>query len=127
MLLIAVVWVGGHRVVVRPFAALRLEHLQSFVGDDRPTLRHYLGLFVSSATTLVDEVGSAISMRDLPVANGLTHKLKGVCGAVGAEQMTELSIRMEQALLNQSWSDADRLQAELREAFGRARAEADAV
>jgi HPt (histidine-containing phosphotransfer) domain-containing protein len=97
------------------------------VGEDSLTLRHYLGLFVTSSVTLVDELGSAIAARDLPVANRVAHKLKGVCGAVGAEQMADLTIRMEQALLDQSWSDADRLQAELRDAFDRARAEADSV
>ncbi len=106
---------------------LRLAHLQLFVGDDSPTLRHYLDLFVASAATLVDQVGSAIAVRDLALANALTHKLKGVCGAVGAEQMTELCVRIEQALLDQSWSNADRLAAELHEGFARARAEAAAV
>jgi hypothetical protein len=41
--------------------------------------------------------------------------------------MTQLSLRMEEALLTESWSDADRLHAELGEALARARAEADAV
>jgi signal transduction histidine kinase/CheY-like chemotaxis protein/HPt (histidine-containing phosphotransfer) domain-containing protein len=106
---------------------IRLGHLQSFVGDDRATLRHYLDLFVASSATLLDELGAAITIRDLPVANGLAHKLKGVCGAVGAEQMTELSVRLEEALVDQSWSAADRIEGELREAFERARAEADGV
>jgi HPt (histidine-containing phosphotransfer) domain-containing protein len=106
---------------------LNLGHLRSFVGDDLPTLRHYLGLFVTSAGAMLAQLGPPITVRDLTVANGLAHKLKGLCGTVGAEQMTELSVRMEQALLAESWTDADRLRAELHQAFARARAEAEAV
>jgi HPt (histidine-containing phosphotransfer) domain-containing protein len=106
---------------------LNVAHLRLFVGDEPPTLRHYLGLFVASSETLLDQLDSATTLRDRPAASGLAHKLKGMCGAVGAEQMTGLSIRMEQALAADAWSAADEIRAELREAFARARAEAEAV
>jgi HPt (histidine-containing phosphotransfer) domain-containing protein len=106
---------------------LNLGHLRLFVGDEPPTLRHHLCLFVASSETLLEQLDSATTLRDRPAASGLAHKLKGVCGAVGAEQMTGLSIRMEQALAADAWSDADELRAELREAFARARAGAQAV
>jgi HPt (histidine-containing phosphotransfer) domain-containing protein len=106
---------------------LKLAHLQSLVGDELPTVRHYLGLFTASAGSLLEELGQAITARDGTSAKGLAHKLKGLCGTIGAQQMTGLCIRMEEALLGQAWPDADQLQTELRTAFARARAEAEGV
>jgi signal transduction histidine kinase/CheY-like chemotaxis protein len=100
---------------------LNLGQLRSIVGDDPPSFRKYLSLFETSADTMVTQLGSTIALRDAEAAGRVAHKLKGVCGSIGAEEMAELSLRMEAALRLARWEEAERLQTGLVGAFDRAR------
>ena len=100
---------------------LNLGQLRSIVGDDPPSFRKYLSLFEGSADTMVTRLVSTIALRDAEAAGRVAHKLKGACGSIGAEEMAEMSLRMEAALRLASWEEAERLQAGLVGAFGRAR------
>jgi two-component system sensor histidine kinase/response regulator len=101
--------------------ALNLGQLRSIVGEDPPSFRKYLALFETSADTMVAQLVSTIALRDADAAGRAAHKLKGACGSIGAEEMAEMSLRMERALRLASWEEAERLQAALVGAFGRVR------
>jgi signal transduction histidine kinase/CheY-like chemotaxis protein len=108
-------------------AALDPERLQEISGGDPAKVRRYLGMFATSSETMLGELDAAVIARLEDEAWQVAHKLKGGCATIGADEMVALSVSLEGVVRRGGWAEADQLRAELRQALGRVRAQAESV
>ncbi len=78
-------------------AAVDVEVLRSYVGDDPALLRDLLAQFLSSAKKQAAELHEACTRKDARQAAAAAHKLKSSARAVGATALGDLCAAIERA------------------------------
>lgn len=66
--------------------------------EDKTVYRKILQKFAENHGSSIDEIGLALSKKDLKVARQLAHTLKGLAGSLGAIQLQGHLIRLEETL-----------------------------
>ena len=97
---------------------VRVGQLQAMVGDDQDTVRSFLQLFTSNTEPLLVELATAVRDQDTRTVKRVAHMLKGSSASIGADEMAELSARMERLGTQQTLHDAGDLYRELTASFG---------
>lgn len=93
------------------------ERLQLIFGDNNALKKEFLSVFIASTQALLQEIAQSIKIKDLPAAKAKCHRLKGSCGNAGIIFMHNLSIRQEEAIMQELWQEAEVLQEELENAL----------
>jgi CheY-like chemotaxis protein len=79
--------------------------LQVFRGDD-VAIREALELTMSECRPLASTLRSAVIAMDGDAATHAAHKLKGVCGNVGATELAAIGLHIERAVQSADWPAA---------------------
>lgn len=93
------------------------DRLYAIAGDNKEAIEHFLNLFITSATALLEALGQAIQAHNTEQIKQLLHQLKGASGNCGATQMYQLSMRMEDAFLQHDSESITPLYKEILNAF----------
>lgn len=91
------------RAAPRALDTLRL--VEVFQGDGH-AIAEVLELSISECRPLATALRSAVARKDLASAAHAAHKFKGICGNVGAEELTAIVLRIERAVKTTDWSSA---------------------
>ena len=81
-----------------------------------------LGRFFTESEERLQVLRTAAAMNDAPALERAAHALKGIAGTVGAHEVANLAVRLEQGGREGRTQDAAVLVNELDSALGRARA-----
>lgn len=81
--------------------------------DNKTLVRKFAFKFIEVANDTLTEMYVAQAKKDLPELGRLGHKLKASARTIGASSFADLCEELEQANLNNSWSDAELLLAEI--------------
>jgi HPt (histidine-containing phosphotransfer) domain-containing protein len=90
---------GAARVL--DFGRLR----QVFVGDDE-AIRETLELTIAECRPLVGAIQAAVIGKESIAAVHATHKFKGICGNVGANELAAIVLHIERAVKSEDWPAA---------------------
>lgn len=84
------------------------EALAAFDESHRADVLAEMGrLFADEAGRWLAEAACAAETGDIVVLRRVGHSLKSACGAIGAERMRELAIRLERAAIAVNVDEAD--------------------
>src|SRR5579875_81356 len=72
-----------------------------------------LQMFSKSIGALLTRIGNAVDARDGEALRDIAHELKGLCGAVSARELAELSRELEQAAVEADWQKSASLHGRL--------------
>ncbi|MBF0613754.1 MAG: PAS domain S-box protein [Magnetococcales bacterium] len=96
---------------------VEISQLRQLFGDDDVMIRELLDHFQPSAMELLDKLNEMIQKEDGERVLEAALELKEACSNMGVSAMAQLARTMEQAAVRQDWSEADRTQERLIEAF----------
>jgi CheY-like chemotaxis protein len=68
------------------------------VNGDRKMLERFLGMFRERNAGMVDKIGAALALEDLPAARRLAHALKGGAGTIGMVELEAAAAHLETSL-----------------------------
>ncbi len=86
-----------------------LERLREVFGEDERAARDVLSLLLTSARSLIDRLQAAVRARDSAGSLAAVHELRGACGGAGAAELADLGGRLEEAIRQTRWDEADDL------------------
>lgn len=85
---------------------LEIERLELIFGGDKASIKEFLNTFIMQAKTLLNELMITLEQNDTLSSKKKSHKLKGMCGNAGANQLYQLTIELEKMLLEKNWPEA---------------------
>jgi signal transduction histidine kinase/DNA-binding response OmpR family regulator len=96
---------------------INIAVLERTCGED--VAREILEVFLSAAETLLEGIDSARQRRDARAVESLAHQLKGSSAAIGATEMVRLSVRIEEAAVQENFVQARIIHEALKWSFRR--------
>lgn len=87
--------------------------IANFLGPDPAKHEQYLQYFVSHAAELLQELQQASQAQQADKMQNLAHQFKSVAKSVGALQLSEIALQLEQQAELAQWPELLRLQQEL--------------
>jgi len=91
--------------------------LDDYFGDDPQVVVKLLALFQSTTTTLLAKLETSIAQHDSDTVYALTHELRGSCGNIGIERMSNITARLENAAAEFDWQRVTNTFEDLRGGF----------
>ncbi len=91
--------------------------LEDYFDADQDAITHLLKLFVNTTTALLGKLQSAIAEQVSQTVYALSHELKGSCGNIGIERMSQIALALENAATATDWPSVNALQEQLKQAF----------
>jgi CheY-like chemotaxis protein len=98
-----------------------LARLNEITGGDPEFAKELTETFIASCEAQIVEIGDAIGAADHQSLARSAHKLKGACANIYAEEMRLLVAHLESEALTTNISDLLACNAQLRQAFARAK------
>lgn len=104
-------WFPAEPTVAREagHSPVALERLRELFGEDVRSAFGVLSLLLTSARTLIDRVHAAVRERNAAGSVAAVHELRGACANVGASELADLGGRLEEAIRQVRWDEADDL------------------
>jgi histidine phosphotransfer protein HptB len=99
-----------------------IEALREFSSKDMDLVRELVSSFEVSVTQQLPELEKAVRQDDATTAKFLAHRMRGMCGNIGARRMEFLCERLEQLAKGGVTSGAVELVDDLWTEFARVRA-----
>jgi CheY-like chemotaxis protein len=99
----AVSQTSGHSVVSAQSPVIDFELLDDYFGDDPLVVTKLLTLFQSTTTVLLAKLETSIGARDRDAIFTLAHELRGSCGNIGIERMSNITAQLEDAAAELDW------------------------
>lgn len=78
------------------------------LADDKELARELLAAFLHDSPERTEELRQALAAEDAPAASKLAHSLKGMCGVVRAERLSDLALNMEHLAKNGDLDEVNR-------------------
>lgn len=76
------------------------QRFMQTLGNDEELARELLGAFLEDSEKRKNSLGEALDGNDAETASKLAHSLKGMCGVVRAEDLSNLAFSMETSAKN---------------------------
>jgi PAS domain S-box-containing protein len=96
---------------------LNLARLLNIYKHDEIAVQELLALYLSTTRTLIEQLEQAIAEHNAKIAPRLAHEIKGASAYIGAQEMLELSRRLELAAKRLDWAEAQHSFEEMEPAF----------
>jgi CheY-like chemotaxis protein len=106
---------------------LDADRLRQVFRGDAEAIREALELTMADCRPLASTLQSAVVEMDNDVATHAAHKLRGICGNVGATELAAIGLHIERAVKSADWPAAQVACNELEAALNRFAAAATAV
>ncbi len=90
-------------------AAINLVQLRQMFGGDDDLVRKLLQLYISSTLSLLAGVQEALDMRNSESLARFAHSIKGASSNIAADEMTRLSVQLQEAARQEDWAAAQAL------------------
>lgn len=96
---------GGEGKAEKEGLPINLDELRKLYGDD--DLHDILKMFLGEATELLTLLGEQIASRSDRELAGTAHQLKGLSAVLCADNLTRLSLEIEQSAKRSAWEPAE--------------------
>lgn len=94
---------------------LDMVDLEEFYGADQ--LNQILEIFVKNSEEMVKRIGNHIQEQNATRVASLAHELKASSASIAAKQLSRVCLYLEQAAIQQDWSEANELLRDLTKCF----------
>ena len=93
--------------------------------EDEDDVREVVGFFIEAMEPRLAELERAVAAHDPVNTRHHAHAAKGAAASVGADQMADHLIHIEQSMANPDWTDIEARTKELPDCLDRVRASLD--
>ncbi len=85
---------------------LNLRRIRQIFGDQTSAIAEVLDSASRCVTELIPKLSVHLAAKDAQAVNAITHEITGLCGTVGAIELSELSSEMENMVRSEHWDAA---------------------
>jgi PAS domain S-box-containing protein len=89
--------------------SIDMDRLHIIFGDDEAAILEFEKSFITSTVELLSEIEDAIKHKNIELTRDRIHRLKGSAGNSGIMKIHALSITAEQKLVENNWSDVEKI------------------
>jgi CheY-like chemotaxis protein len=107
------------------YPVIDIDRLNEIFGDDVKSINSFLTIFLNSTFTVLGEIQNAIKLKDTQSTKRLLHGLKGASGNSGIMSLFNLTLKAEEAVLNEDWDKIQNLYKLIEDDFSKVQAAAN--
>jgi CheY-like chemotaxis protein len=106
-----------HNAALEPTSDFDLSFTLSWLGGDRTILKQILASFQLDLEKISHEIRDASEQGNWAAVKGITHKLKGTAGNVGAAALQRQAVKLESELMERPNADVSVLEEKIGQAL----------